>query len=233
VFLTLLASEDCHGALAYRNKTYTTSSSSTTGVTATEPAGTAQNDIIFAFFVGNGTLTVTPPANWNTLASVAVPNGITVKLYWIRRGASAPSYAFSWDPSSYYELSITSWSGAETTGNPYDTYTVGTPTQASPGNPNCPAVTTTVANTLVLAFGMDWNGFNGGGAGPPTGYTLVEGQTTYMDLAIAYKAKATIGSEDPSAFTNAYPTNSDIVGITVALKPPATSARVRHRVFAD
>jgi hypothetical protein len=84
---------------------------------------------------------------------------------------------------------------------------------------------------MVIAFAMVYRGWTTGGATPPTGYTLAEGQTADSDLGVAYKAVAAAGTENPGAFTNAYPTNSDVVSITVALAPQAAT-KVNHRVIS-
>jgi hypothetical protein len=228
-----LVSLSSHGAVAFRSKSYATSTGSS--VTPTEPAGAAQNDILFMFFIlGNTAPTITPPTGWSTLHSFATTNGVAIRLFWIRRGASAPSYAVSWGSSFYYEVSVTAWSGAITSGNPYDVSATSGVTSRNPPNPDCPSVTTTVANTMVIAFGMSWSGWMSGGATAPAGYTGADLGAQATDLAIAYKSKAAIGAEDPAAYSGTQFNSTDAVAeITVALKPPTSTSRVRHRINSD
>ncbi|MGZ3769959.1 MAG: hypothetical protein ACXVCP_08160 [Bdellovibrio sp.] len=229
LLLTLFVPAGAEASVAFRSKSFVWNGNNT-AETPPEPAGASQNDILFMWVLLNGNQTVTPPAGWTELYS----NGgsVSIHLYWIRRGATAPNYGISWSTAVYNEVSVTAWSGAATSGNPYDVMAGNPITSRTPANPDCPAVMTTVANTVVIAFGMTWTGW-GTTAGAPTGYMLAEGgiSGSYNDLAVAYTAKASPGVEDPPAFSANLNNASGYVGeVTVALKPQLQQ-RVRHRVI--
>jgi hypothetical protein len=231
----IFAPLECSAAIAFRNKTFISNSGTSTGFTATEPTGAAKDDILLMFSVISSSNTVNAPAGWTTAFTQTASNGVTTRLYWIRRGTSAPSYAVTWASANiYYEASVSAWSGVVTSGSPFDVTASNASTTKNPANPDCPSVTTTVANTVVIALGLSWNGWSTT-AQPPTGYTIVEGGVngSHHDIGVAYIAKAAIGAENPSAFTSAQFSVSDVVSeSTVALAPAATT-RVRHRVIAD
>ena len=223
-------------AISLVNKTFTTNSN--VNFTATEPALTAQNDIIFMWFLVSGDPNITgPTGGWTQVYAGRGSGSIGSYLYWIRRGASAPGYTVSWVGGNYYEVSVSSWRGAATSGNLWDDLKSNPATDRNPSNPDCPSVTTTTANAWVIAFGVGWTGWTTT-ATPPTGYTIVEGGTNgnNNDIGVAYKIKAAAGAEDPGAFSGqAAGTSNDVGEVTVALKPAgaAAAAPIRHRVIQN
>jgi hypothetical protein len=235
IFLALLLSAmiwtaEAKAAIGFRSKTFVTSSSATSA-TPTEPVGAAQNDILLMFIViETSNTTFIAPAGWTQLYALPSTTGADVWVYWIRRGASAPSYGISWTNLDYYEVSVTAWSGVITSGNPYDAIANNARAQANPSAPDCPAVTTTVANTVVLALGMTWAGWGTGGAGTPTGYTLRESGGYTVDLGVASKLVVVAGTDDPSIYTNVPANLADKAEITIALKPQVPPLPIRHRV---
>ena len=202
---------------AFRSKTFATSSG--TGFTASEPSGAAENDLLYMWIVLQNTFSsfVGPTGGWELLYNLVNTNSTTY-LYAIRRGASAPNRTCSWTTSIYYEVSLTAWSGCVTSGALYDVKNYTAATQRNPANPNCPSVTTTVVETLVVAFGMGWSGAVSAWTAP-SGYTIREAGSAGIDLCIAEKELDTITSEDPGAFSGSVATNNDVAEITVALKP--------------
>jgi hypothetical protein len=205
--------------VTFRSKTFVTSSA-TSSVTLTEPSGAAKNDImVMVFNTYNGLTGVTPPAGWTQIYS-SVTAVTDTYVYWIRRASSAPSYTITFSgTTTYYEGSVTAWSGALQTGSPIGGITTTAGRAINPANPDPPSVTTTTDDSTVIAIGVTWHGYNPGGATPPTGYTLVEGSTDYINIGIAFKDKATAGAENPSAFTNAEGSAEYVFELTFALKP--------------
>ncbi|MEZ0392325.1 MAG: hypothetical protein ACAH59_08930, partial [Pseudobdellovibrionaceae bacterium] len=139
--------------------------------------------------------------------------------------------------SDYSEFSVTSWSGAETTGNPWDQAAAATPAKVAPPYPNPPSVTTTVTDTLVVVFGMSWAGWDPL-ATMPSGYTMREqgSNGNNNDVAVGPKALAAATTEDPGTFTSTLnPGNTaDTAAVTIALKAVGASGpagRIRHRVI--
>jgi hypothetical protein len=219
----LMISGESEASVAFRSKTFTYNASAA-AITATEPAGATTNDILLMFVAIDSATGFTGPSGWTQL--YALPGSVSdVYVYWIRRGATPPSFALSWTGTKWVEVSVTAWSGAVTSGNPYDVAAYKARAFASPSNPDCPAVVTTVPDTLVLALGMSWNSWSAGGAGVPSGYSIIETSNSVNDLAIAVKVKPTAGTEDPPTFTNANSAIAETGEITIALKPqiPNTS----------
>lgn len=220
--------------ISFVNKTFAYNAN-TTSVNPGEPAGVAEGDILFLWVVvqGNNSSFNPPTGGWNLLYALPATSA-DVWLYWIRRGSSAPSYTSTWTTSGYNEASVTAWRGALASGDPINVKSFNARTTRNPANPNCPSVTTTVANTQVIAFAMQWTGWNTGGATTPSGYALRESGGLAMDLAVASIFKASAGAEDPGAFANAQSGSNEVAEITIALaQTVAPVQRVRHRVVND
>ena len=206
--------------VAFRSKT--TNLGTGTNFTATEPTGATQDDVLFMWVtLGNGITNYSPPSGWTELYHLQTGSSPHTYLYWIRRGASAPSYAVSWTGSVYWEYSVTAWSGTETSGNPYSNASSNTPTTVNPNNPDCPSVNTGVDNAVVIAFGMGWSD-TAGGWQPPAGYTGREYNTAGKDVTVASKDVASAGSEDPGAFSGGRAVLDWVSEATVSLKPLTT-----------
>ncbi|MEZ0392249.1 MAG: hypothetical protein ACAH59_08545 [Pseudobdellovibrionaceae bacterium] len=237
--LNLVFPSSAEAAIAFRSKTFTSFGTSSTSKTVTEPAGAAQNDILFLWMVLDGSPTVTTPTGWTLLHSIQGVKPSKTALFWIRRGASAPSYVVNFTSSGYGEFSVTAWSGAETSGSPIHKNTTNGTRFVAPPEPDPPAVTTTVANTMIVIFGMGWSGWSSI-AGAPTGYTIRESGVNgnNNDIAVASKALAAAGTEDPGKFTGGVlnPGNqNDVAEVTIALMEPGavSAAPVRHRVIQN
>lgn len=186
---------------AFRSYTqaYTTA---VTSVTPTEPAGATTDDIIVAFIYVENTnpTSITPPTGWS-----ASFNGTSLKqdmalagqvwslqAFWIRRGASAPSYNnFSWTGSSNVQHLTAAYSGAYNTGDPWSFHAgAKRDTSATSAYPDVSGTTVTADERLI------WAGCNYVGIGTltaPTGYTARH-STNGSDLALADKAQATATS---------------------------------------
>lgn len=224
-----------HGAITSVGGTYMTGT--WTNASVTEPAGSMQNDILIVYLAVNTINTAfVPDAGWTLLYSLPSATQADVWVYWMRRGAGAASGMFSWTTSADYAVSITGWRGVKSLGSPFNITASNARVQRlSTLGPDCPAVTTTVANTMVIALGMAWNGWNFSGTSTPTGYTLIHEQATMGQLGIAYKSLAAAGAEDPSSFGPTNSASKDVAEITVALEPAPAGApsRIRHRVIND
>jgi hypothetical protein len=240
--LTIGGASQGQAAIAFRSKSFNYTGTSTTSLTVSEPAGAANNDILFMFVVANGNPTFSTPTGWTQVFTPyqTTTDKLAIGLYWIRRSSTAPTYTISWTGSlgtyPWVEVGVTCWSGAITSGTPYEGLVKTTNYRAPPAYPDPSAVTTTVANTMVIAFGMTWSGW-ATTATPPTGYTIAEGGVNGAnnDTAVAYKAVATVGTENPGAFTGLSNSTNwyDIVEAALALKPASTPVKVFHRVISE
>ena len=221
--------EKSFSAISFRSKSLSTGQSNTS-ITASEPSGTAKNDLLIMFIVlERGYTNFIAPSGWTQLYNLTSTNNANVLIYWIRRGVIAPAYAMSWTSAKYIEVSVTSWKGVITSGTPFDATASNVISQSDPANPNCPAITTTVKNTMIIALGMTWAEWRSEGAWAPTGYTLIQGSSNHDLIGIASKVLTAAGFENPSSFTNANGGLNDKAEITLALKPSASP--VKHRVI--
>lgn len=221
-------------AVALRNKSLG-GGAAATSVTPAEPSGAAANDILFYWQVlETGYTSYSAPSGWTSLYSLT-STASDVKLFWIRRTGSAPSYASSWTGSHYVEASVTCWSGCHTSGNPWFNASAianNARTSRNPCAANCPSVVTGTTNCIVVAFGMGWQGWNtAGGWTAPTNYTTAESCSAFSqgDICCAYRSIATNTTEDPGAFGNAQSANNEVGEITVALMPPQTTGSLFRR----
>ena len=200
--------------------------SSGTSLTPVEVSGWANDDIVLSAAVvgvGGGAITG-PTGGWTTLASVDGTNS-RFRVWGIRRRNAALSLGISWGVAAYGEYSVSAFSGCDSGATLYDVLAVNGAAQRNPTNPDCPSITTTVPETLVVAIGMGWSGA-ASSWGPPTGYTMASGVTpTLLDLCSAYKRLATATTENPAAFTGSAAGGLDDVGeFTIALKGPQVVA---------
>jgi hypothetical protein len=195
-------------AIAFRNQTSVVGTG--TSVTGTEPSGTTQNDVMLAMYI------VADPAGAPTIPSgwTSIYNGRSSTLHfyynlcYIVRGATAPALNFTHFGSNYRELHILSFSGADTS-TPINTSIDGGNFTGNPPNPDAPPAAATVANTMVLAVGIGWDGSAAGGWAPPSGYTILTDNTASNDGVIASKTLPTAATENPAAFSNAANVGTD------------------------
>ena len=123
-----------------------------TGLTIAKPAGTATNDVLLASLTLRGSaITITPPAGWTQVRSDANGSTVNQTVYVKVAGGSEPaSYAFTFSvPVAAAVGGIVGYSGVDTT-TPIDVH--GGQTNASSNSVTAPSVTTTVANTNLVAF---------------------------------------------------------------------------------
>lgn len=65
-----------------------------TSVTVSKPAGTADGDFLLAFVAETGTGTITPPAGWALIGSVANGSNVTMAAYW--KAAASEGASWTW-----------------------------------------------------------------------------------------------------------------------------------------
>jgi hypothetical protein len=213
-------------AVAFRNKTWVTNTA--LNVTPTEPTGAASGDIIFVWIItdkvaGGATTISAPDGTWTAVSTTLAGTSSIGRLFWIRRGSSAPTYNnFNWNGSvgSYYECHVSAWSGCKSSGNPWDQLgTILNQSVSGAGNVvqlNNP-ITPTVAPSLCVLFSQYWNG-NSVAYTAPTGYTLSEGAAAAgEDECGAYKSLATTATETPGTFGGANIGTNDGMGYTLNL----------------
>lgn len=121
-------------------------------LTVNRPTGTVDGDLLLAFQTGVGTagqVEPSPPAGWTQIDSTRSTGNLRCKVYRKIASSEPSTYDFTWAANiDRGAVEIHRVNGVDTT-TPIDVTNGGT---ASVTDPVVPAVTTTVANTLVFAF---------------------------------------------------------------------------------
>src|SRR5439155_5224230 len=128
------------------------SSSSATSLAISRPAATVANDVLVASITSrtgsSPPPTITAPAGWTSIVSTNNGSTLTTATFWKVAGTAAADpgpYAFTVSSSSSVAGGISSYFDVDTT----------TPIDAFAGQANSsstPSITTTVANTMLVAF---------------------------------------------------------------------------------
>ena len=154
-FLTVLVLLICFSGQALaQSPTHETSATAVgNGATATvnKPSGTVEGDLLVVgvMFEKGSDVTVTPPAGWTLIRRTDTAADVGLATSYKVAGASEPAnYAFGLTGNPKWAIGISRISAINTS-NPVDVSQGGT---GSSGDVDAPSVTTTVANTLVLAF---------------------------------------------------------------------------------
>lgn len=195
-----------------------------------EAAGWAQDDIcILLVAVGVSGVTWTP-TGFATIANTSAA-GSSFWAGWARRGASALTYTIAWSAgSSYTEGLLFAVSGCPTSGSPIDVQATSGTSTRTPGNVDCPSITTLGADRLVIACGAAGAASAAGGWTAPSGYSILANLTAVAQPAIAaaYKALVSAGAKDPAAFANANTGASDVHELSFALLPVGGASSVSY-----
>jgi hypothetical protein len=207
--------------------------SGTGAVTPAYPGGytAVADDVALTFVESESTDTVTPPTNWALLIASNLASGVTSKLsvLWRRLTAAeaAPTIADAGDHMNARMIIIR---GCATTGNPWDVSTQTTEAVADT-TVSIPTVTTTVANTLVLAaFGTGQDIASTAGATGWANANLASPSITeQMDnwvadglgggFAMAAGGKASAGATGATTATLSLTANFKTL-ITIAMRQP-------------
>lgn len=226
-------------AVAFRQKSISTFATAA-NITAVEPAGAAQDDILITWLYIESDTAVTPPAGWtNTFASVAMlsecnaaSSPFRLYAYWIRRGGSAPALGWTF-ASSFRGIYVAAYSGALASGDPFSfaDHQV-RDTTAARTIPNCSGTTVDANEMLVWGAGTFANPT---GTTVPTGYTSRQAMSSTISLASADVIQVAAGA---AASTNgAYTGGSTETagGQLVGLRPAATgiTAAQEAGIFAQ
>jgi hypothetical protein len=185
--------------------------------------GNPQNgDIVVVSLYLEDNVTVTPPAGWSsTFAGVVMESpamsdfGFTWlhRMYWIRRGASAPSYTFTWSGQIGGQVGGCAYVGARASGDPWSFADMEVRTgAASTAWPTAAGTTLDADNRLI------WNGTQLAGSSaytPPTGFTSAYG---HDDMYWSERTQATAGAVS-AASASWTGTAAGAVAMLLALRP--------------
>jgi hypothetical protein len=172
-------------AIAYRSVATATNS-----VTCSAPSGLTSGDVMVATVAWYDGIaaSVTPPSGWTLIGTANpgsfVPGGQTSsKIYWkLATGSEPADYTWTISTGSYSEVGIIAYSGVDTT-TPID---ASSSVESSGGNVTASSVTTTVANTQLIAVLHDY----GNTMSAPSGMT----QRALWDASINLIADEAIAS---------------------------------------
>ena len=125
---------------------------STAFVENDKPPGTAEGDLLIATVATDGSTagSMVPPAGWTMIDLANQSGAVTYGVWWKLAGASEPAtYTFSWSGSEHAYATIMRFTGHDAA-DPIDVSAV---VGGSSSAPTSPAVTTTVADTMILRLG--------------------------------------------------------------------------------
>ncbi|HOI37933.1 MAG TPA: hypothetical protein PLF11_11185 [Bacillota bacterium] len=199
-----------------------------------KPAGTAQNDIMFALvFCYTGGSITSSPAGWTLLASSGMHY-----LYYKVAGASEPaSYTWEQSASVRFAISIITYRDGFDTANPIESYS-NTPYTTSDKSIVAEAVTTSGANHAILVFAQQYGSPSRTHTAPATqDDQWAEDLDTYnTDSRCGRAIYSDVWSGSGSTGTMTVTTDvatSNKHAFAVALNPPSGIAKVLGKAVAS
>lgn len=189
-------------------------SSTTSSLAIGKPTGTVQSDFLLATISARGNTIITPPTGWTQV--LRQNNGINVTLavfYRVVGATDGSSYSFGLNQSVKVAGAILRYTGAD----PSAPINVSGFTTGDNNSPTAPAVTTTVADTMVVRIaGIDNNSL---ASVPGTELVLVNVGGSGADVALGV-GQGTQTAADTTG-TAAFASNNDAwVTATIALRSP-------------
>lgn len=173
------------------------------------PSGVTAGQIIVAVLYIESTVAVTPPLDFVECAASpigAVAPGLhRIRVYWRRAsGADAGTYTFSWTGSIYREGFALRYTGAVTSGDPWDTG-AGAPNSAARSSDATatPAVSLTTQGPDRKLIWVGSNVAGGAGTPPSAGGTWTERADGNSDVWTADKDQVTAGATGSVTGSNA------------------------------
>jgi hypothetical protein len=137
--------------IAFRAVSFGSNNASTTSISLSRPTGTATGDVMLALLDVRGTSTVTAPAGWTLIRTDTYTASLRLHAYWRVATASDPaSWTWTFSGSRLAAGAIHAYSGVNTA-NPIDA-SGGAPAPAASPTATAPSITTTVPNTMLVAF---------------------------------------------------------------------------------
>lgn len=164
-----------------------------TTIACNAPASAANGDLLVAAFA-SGSLVTHSASGWTSIRSDSFNGGNNRASLWWRTHDGSASYNFTTSVASFVTLDIGRITGAHAT--PIDA-------QDKADSATAPSITTTVADTLLLAFVSTANDGDGLWS-PPANYTeRWDAGTTSggINHAMASKDQAAIGASGTAAFS--------------------------------
>lgn len=184
-----------------------------TDVTVTKPSGTVDNDILIAVLYREaGTWTL--PSGWSWLITdyANYNNTAWVGVAWKRASSEGSSYVFQLSTSTWRVVSIGAFSGATTSGNPFDASKA---SNASAFNEIFAlSISTGAANELAVILTGTFEGDN-----PTPGSSGYTAGQMLGGCGLLYKTWASAGATGNISLTRSGASSGDWVAHHVALIP--------------
>ncbi|KPK38533.1 MAG: hypothetical protein AMJ69_08220, partial [Gammaproteobacteria bacterium SG8_47] len=211
------------GTISFRAGASAGVGSGVTSLTVNKPSGLVQNDVMYASIaIRPNSATVTPPAGWGLVRRINSTSGTSNSLviYGKVAGSSEPG-SYTWTLDSGHTGAaggILAFSGVDTSGLDGEGYATGFATYY----PQAPSITTTVANTMLIASYSISNS-NTWENPPPSGMTQgVQATGGGEMLQINYEVQATPGATGTKTAHDLGPDAADGGNTHIlALKPAA------------
>ncbi len=167
--ITWTASEAAPAAPAFRSSA-SAATEGATSITSGEPASAATGDIlIYTVYAISDTVTITPNVltDWTLLATLGGSGTGTGRVYWCRRGASAPDYTINFGASVVAVAAVSAYTGGKTTGSPIESLSAitssgGSITFTFTGADQTWVVPANATSVAITANGAGSNGAAGG-----------------------------------------------------------------------
>jgi hypothetical protein len=184
-------------------------------VTVTKPTGTVDGDILLAVtYREAGAWTLPTGWAWINAGTPEQANNTGngwVGLAWKRASSEGASYTFQLSATTWRTVTVGAWSGCVTSGNPWDVYTSHTGVNT---DIVVNALTTTVANTMLVVGTANYNGDN-----PTAGASGMTARTMDGGCGFFDEPQAATGSTGTQALARAAGTGGDWAVWHLALKP--------------
>ena len=224
--LSQLASGSGSSSVSYTEFTEAKANSNVQAITIDTPAGTTEGDLLIAAVVTDAKETVSPPGgeNWTEIDQDDGSNAVTLGVWWkLAEASESGSHQFTWGSSEECYAFMMRFTGHDATDPINDSLGQGGSNTSSPPSP---AVTTTVADCLVLRIGGfddDDISINNPGLSGHTAITMDEsgsGSGTCSGGA-GYVLQSAIGGSGTSSFSLTGGEQYRTVTIAIAPDPSA------------
>ncbi len=218
--------------IAFRAVSFGSNNASTTSINLTRPTGTLTGDVMLALLDVRGTSTVTAPAGWTLIRTDTFTSSLRMHAYWRVATASDPaSWTWTFSGSRLAAGAIHAYSGVDTA-SPIDA-SGGAPAPAASVTATAPSITTTVPNTMLVAFFANladstWT--------PPAGFTeradlIGTSPTQFTSLLSADALRAAAGDTGPVSATASK--SSGNAAQLIALRPAGGPPPVNNEPTFD
>lgn len=131
-------------AVAFRSDNDVTNGTAGTSVTVSKPAGMTETgaqgaDVMVAVISATGTPSITPPAGWTLIATIASTTNVTMWAYWKLASSEAASFTWTLGTSQRNTGWIGAYTGVDTTTPIYSSITTTSPSTSVTTGTHVPA----------------------------------------------------------------------------------------------